>query len=250
VSQDVVAAGEKERTRIARELHDGVCQMLAVSKHSLERAFESADACNPRHTQHLRAGLGNLEECIREIRRISHGLKTVLPADQPLAEALSKLVREFAERTQVGLQVDGLDTANSDRLSPSSQHALYRTAQEALMNIEKHAKASQIALALTDEEEEGQVTLAILDNGCGIRRPEGCGHAGIGMSNMRERVKEVGGALTLQSSTAGTAVIARVPANWRSGDKIGLSEASTSDLRQVGLLRRRHTGPILTQVGS
>jgi two-component system NarL family sensor kinase len=212
VSKDLAAAGESERTRIARELHDSVCQWLMISKHSFERAIESANASDPNYLQHLRRGVGNLEECIRETRRISHDLKPALPANQPFAEALATLIHEFSARTRVDVRVDGLDCGKGQKLSPRTQFALYRTTQEALMNIEKHANASQIALALTEEQTPGQVTLTILDNGCGIRRVASSDYrAGIGVSNMRERIAEVGGALTLRSSANGTEVIATVP---------------------------------------
>lgn len=213
-AEDLVAAGKSERTRIARELHDGVCQWLAVSKNSFERASEHGFASDPGYLQHLSKGLGYLEEGIREIRRISHDLKPAMPDDQAFVDALASLVHDFAERTQVDLRVDGLDTSKAEKLDPHTQFALFRTAQEALTNIEKHAGASQIVLTLKEEEEmTGQLTLAILDNGCGFQRARASGNArrGIGVSNMRERVAEVGGAFTLRSTAEGTEVIAVVP---------------------------------------
>jgi two-component system NarL family sensor kinase len=231
-AEDLAAAGKSERMRIARELHDSVCQWLAISKHSFERAFEPGVAADPGHVQHLRKGLGYLEEGIREIRRISHDLKPALPGDQPFVDALAHLARDFAERTKVDLHVDGLDAGKAEKLAPHTQLALYRTAQEALMNIEKHAEASQIVLTLKEEELKGHLTLEILDNGRGIQRARACNGArrGIGVSNMRERVSEVGGALTLRSSTQGTEVIASVP-TLRNPAAIVIDKA---------FLRRRH----------
>ena len=98
------------------------------SKRSFERAFGSASTSDPSYVQHLRSGLSHLEECIREIRRISHDLKPALPADQPFVEALSRLAREFAECTQLNVQIDGLDAgidnvriARGDRQGDASQ---------------------------------------------------------------------------------------------------------------------------------
>jgi signal transduction histidine kinase len=121
VSKDIAAAGESERIRIARELHDGVCQWLVVSKHSFESAFDSARTADPNSMQHLRRGLGNLEECIREIRRISRDLKPVRPADRSFVEALAKLMHEVAESAPVDLQVDGSDAGQGEQHAPHAR---------------------------------------------------------------------------------------------------------------------------------
>ncbi len=206
----LVAAGASERTRIARELHDGVCQLLAATKHSFETACEQGLAADASYIQHLTRGLGQLEETIREIRRVTHDLKPVLPHDQSFVEAVEQLSRDFSMRTHIRMRLIGLDSTSNRILPPRMELALYRIAQEALMNIEKHASASQFELRL--EELDGLLTLSIADNGRGMAQTRsGCSSGGIGLSNMRERLQEIGGTLVLRSTSAGTAVIAKVP---------------------------------------
>jgi two-component system NarL family sensor kinase len=118
--------------------------------------------------------------------------------------------REFSERTRIETKVLGATAQLNNSLSSAARAALVRIVQEALANIEKHSAATRVVLDL--QEGNGLLTLTIRDDGHGfcrlIDRESG---AGLGVSNMRERLAEIGGTLTLRFAPASTEVVAQAP---------------------------------------
>jgi two-component system, NarL family, sensor kinase len=204
------AAQQTERNRTARELHDGVCQLLVAVRHSLELAAERRSVpCE--FDAFFSRGLQQLGDAIRETRRVSHDLKSVLLTEQGFPEALEYLGREFAGRTRVQLDLKPVETAVDEMLTTPAKGALLRITQEALANIQKHSGASHVELAV--QHCTDHVELRVADNGRGFadRVAHGSAQAGIGISNMRERAVALGGTLSLHSTGSRTEVIARLP---------------------------------------
>jgi len=142
------------------------------------------------------------------VRRISHNLRPAVLDDIGLAAALAHLAGEFQQNS--GMPVQFTAQGSTDRLPDVANTVLFRIAQEALTNIERHAHASRIAVALTGDG--GGVTLAISDDGVGFDTADIAQHPqrGIGLRNMLERMESIGGRFALTSDGAGTVVRAHV----------------------------------------
>jgi two-component system NarL family sensor kinase len=199
---------QSERNRTARELHDGVCQLLIAARHSLEFAAEHR-TCSSEFDALFSRGMKQLDDAIVETRRVSHDLKSVLLSEHGFTDALSYLGNEFAGRTRVCTNVKVADTALDRTLPACAKAALLRITQEALANVQKHSGATKVELAL--ENCRDHVQLRISDNGCGFGARATASPSGIGLDNMRERAAELGGTLSLRSANSQTEVIACLP---------------------------------------
>ncbi|MCC4117306.1 cache domain-containing protein [Aromatoleum toluclasticum] len=209
LAQRIVTSHEEERTRVARDLHDGLSQLLVSVKFHLELAKERALAGRDDVAEHIAKGLDGLGVAIGEIRSISHNLRPSLLDNLGLSAALQQLLDEFRVRT--GIIVDA-DIGKVDLLADEAgATTLYRIAQEALTNIERHAGAHHIRLALVAER--GTVRLVIADDGRGFdtARIDHPRSGGIGLRNMRERIEHHGGELAVSSVPGHTELSASLP---------------------------------------
>ncbi|MEL6809505.1 MAG: cache domain-containing protein [Pseudomonadota bacterium] len=200
LTQRVLDTQEEERGRVARELHDGISQILVGVRYALDsarRRFEkgSGDAETP-----LKQGIENLGTAISEVRRISRDLRPGALDDLGLGPALKALVEDFSQRT--GTEVEFNTVVFRNRLDSESKIALYRIAQEALTNIERHAGATKVSVDLRGHKRGA--TLRISDNGVGLDRTQRQRSNGIGLRNMAERIEQLDGQFRILSSAAGT----------------------------------------------
>ena len=207
----VVTSQEDERARVSRELHDHICQVLVSIKYQFElvghRLAHPGDAPVTAIDKELRA----LSNAIGEVRRISHDLRPALLDDLGLPAALEHLGNELARRT--GLAVSVVARVHEERLPELQAVNLFRIAQEALRNVEIHAKASQVDIRLDDAA--NTLALCITDDGCGfdVETVELSKDRGIGLINMRERVELNGGTFQLVSQPGRTALTASFALN-------------------------------------
>jgi two-component system NarL family sensor kinase len=208
--QRLAGAQKAERDRIARELHDGISQMLICIRHTFELAAEPGTDPK-RRAALLGQGLQQLHEAITEVRRVSHGYKSVLLNDRDFTQALRLLGNEFSDRTRIQTDLDCVDAAVDDLLNTSAKGALLRIVQEALTNVQRHSGASRVQLAVQPRPDH--VELRVVDNGS--RRAPCIGSTsqrrGIGISNMQERAAALGGTLSVRFTGSHTEVVARVP---------------------------------------
>jgi len=204
-------AQKTERERIARELHDGVSQMLLCARHTLERAAATPCMDPQQRTTLLAQGLRQLDEAIVEIRRVSHGYKSILLTGRDFTEALKLIGNEFSGRTRIQLDLDSVDSSVDEMLNTSAKGCLLRIAQEALTNVQRHSGASRVQLAVQPRTDH--VELRVVDNGS---RAKACNNGsnakpGIGISNMKERAAALGGSLSVRFTGSHTEVVAKVP---------------------------------------
>jgi signal transduction histidine kinase len=208
----VITAQEEERRRVARDLHDGLGQDLAGLAFGLE-VVERTGADQPEQA------LAQLRQLRTQIAETTNRVYDMILALRPSALddlGLAPALRVQAERTlkdagvQFEVDADGL----ARRLPPEIETALFRTFQEALHNIARHAGASHVRLSLTarDGEFEGE----IVDDGCGFDsetiRPNGHSGRGLGLLGMQERVAQCGGTLEIVSRPgAGTRLRIKFP---------------------------------------
>ncbi len=206
LTQRVFDAQEEERGRVARELHDGISQILVGVKYALDiarrRVLQGGDGA----AETLEKGIGNLSEAIHEVRRISRDLRPGVLDDLGLGPAIKALTDDFRARTGIETRFETVVFRN--RLDQDAKIALYRIAQEALTNVERHSGATEVVIDLRGHR--SGATLRVGDNGQGLERRDGP-RPGIGLRNMQERMDQLGGTLRVLSSRTGTVIEAVVP---------------------------------------
>ncbi len=204
----VVSSQEDERTRVSRELHDGISQMLASTKFSLETALIQIDQSQPKVIAPLKSCMTLLQRLMKDVSRISHNLRPSMLDDLDLANAVTQMAREFSERAGVAADVK---ISELPSISSSVATAIFRVTQEALSNIEKHAGAHQVHVQLTHKA--SHLELMIRDDGKGFDLHDTLHpvRSGLGLINMRERVEMQGGRCVLESSPSGTCWFAEIP---------------------------------------
>jgi two-component system NarL family sensor kinase len=184
---------EDEKKHLARELHDGVNQLLVSAKCHLELLGqqEGAVLCQG----HLDKSQSSLSQAIIEVRRISHNLRPSALDDIGLEAALTTLLQDFKVYSKSETEIV-LDT-QPGKLKSEVATTLYRVVQESLNNIEKHANASKVEVYL---QQFGDVLqLLIRDNGVGFDVNSAIKRKGIGLRNMRERVEFIGAEFEIMS---------------------------------------------------
>jgi PAS domain S-box-containing protein len=211
MSQRILEAQEAERQCVARELHDSVNQLIASAKMRVRRVAENA-LLNPAARELLARCDELLVQALEENRRIAHDLR---PADLDtlgLAEACRNLCRQFQARTN--LVVSTRLARSAQRWPPATELNLFRIVQEALNNVEKHARARTVRLQIASQR--GGLMLKIQDDGRGFdpkavklaRRKGG----GVGLTNIRERAAILGGICEVESvPNQGTTITVRLP---------------------------------------
>ncbi|WP_194435533.1 cache domain-containing protein [Vibrio fluminensis] len=186
---------EDEKKHLARELHDGINQLLVSSKCHLELLGNKL--VDETQKQHLAHSQQSLMMAINEVRHISHKLRPSALDDIGLEAALNTLLQDF--RAHSGLNIDTVFDTKRGKLKSEVATTLYRVAQESLTNIEKHSQATEVNVIL--QQLGSRLQLIIRDNGVGFDvgstlRKSG---TGIGLRNMRERVEFIGGDFELES---------------------------------------------------
>jgi two-component system, NarL family, sensor kinase len=210
MARQIVTTQEAERARVARELHDGVSQWLVSVKYLFESAQDRArrGGADEKVVATLDDGVQRLREVLGEVRRISHDLRPALLDDLGLARALEHLAREWCQRSGIEIEC----ACDDPGVVPEAvATALFRVAQEALGNVERHAQAQFVRLAL--HRGDGRLRFEVIDDGRGfdadalLRSPR----AGLGLTHMRERIESLGGRFELSASASGTLLAATFP---------------------------------------
>jgi signal transduction histidine kinase len=215
LSAHVLQLQDEERRKFSRELHDSLGQNLAAAK-------MIAFALLERHAneESVPGLLEILERSIQETRTISHLLHPPLLDELGIASAVSWYVDGFAQRS--GLKISLKISDRIGRLSRPVELVLFRVLQESLTNVHRHAKSQRadVSLGVTD----GCAVLQVRDYGIGMPlevlhhfRSNGT-QVGVGLTGMRERVREQGGQFEIYSDKTGTEVLVTIPLdaaqNW------------------------------------
>ena len=205
LTQRIIDTQEEERGRVARELHDSISQILVSVRYALDLTRRRLMKGDARAGESLDKGIDSLTTAIQEVRRISRDLRPGTLDDLGLGPALKTLTDEFSERTGITSELETVVFRN--RLDDDAKIALFRVAQEALTNIERHSGADHVAIRIWGHKTGA--TLRIQDNGAGFQ--PGNKGGGLGLRNMQERVEQLGGTLRVLTSETGTVIEAEVP---------------------------------------
>jgi signal transduction histidine kinase len=207
LSQKLVRAQEEERRSISRELHDQIGQMLTALQMEFRNLGTLREAPAPEFETHLREGQTLAERTLQAVRNMAMGLRPSMLDDLGLAPALQWQAREFTHRSgiPVALEIDGA----LDDLPEAYRTCLYRVVQEALTNSARHAAAKEVRVTLHGSED--RVSLTVQDDGKGFD-PQAPPRRGLGLIGIEERVRELGGEVTVFSQPMkGTVIRAEVP---------------------------------------
>ncbi|HEU4458597.1 MAG TPA: histidine kinase [Methylibium sp.] len=205
LAQHLQASVEAERTAIAREIHDDVGGSLTALKFDL--AWIERHCGNAAVAQRAQNAIETVMLAIESSQRIMHNLRPAI-LEQGLLAALQWMTQRFEKRSNV---VTLLRTSHDTlpTLPAGVPLAAYRTAQEALTNISKHANATRVEVDLTIAR--GVLSLEVSDNGRGLSQDDLGKARSFGIRGLRERAAQVGGWVDLSSGPGGTTIILSVP---------------------------------------
>lgn len=208
LSAHLQSVREEERTRIARELHDELGQMLTALKIDVSWLRQRVPA-DEAPLQNKIAGMTRLiDDTVDWVRRMSAELRPVMLDDLGLRAAIEWLLEGFAQRHDISCRLEADDA--DFRLPGESGTAAFRIVQECLTNVARHAAARQVCVGL--HQREGGLELSVSDDGCGFVPDTRGPRRSFGLLGIRERAENLGGSYALDSAPGcGTRVRVRLP---------------------------------------
>lgn len=203
---------ERERSRIARELHAGAGQPLAGIKLNLEMLDDCATELPPAGRDALVRLQTLAEQALQQVRAVSHSLHPPDWQGLSVSDALLQLVESsgLADRIQVDFEAEPLPAEPSHAV----KIALYRCAQECISNVARHSGATRFSLSLAvanPNAAEPQIELRVEDNGRGFAQESTMKSTGIGLKAMREHATDLGGRCDVSSGPDGVRILVRIP---------------------------------------
>ena len=208
------AAQDEERRHLARELHDGVGQVLAGLSYILA-GLKISRSQDHALVEVITDGKAIIDKLVADIRTLSYLMHPPLLDELGLGSALRSYAEGFSERSKIALKIR-VD-ANLGRLSSDLEIAIFRIVQESLTNVHQHSGSTSAAIRVSRHQK--QVEVEVSDQGCGIspqRQHElAMGKIGLGVRGMQERVRQLGGKVELNSNAEGTHVSAVFPTGRR-----------------------------------
>jgi signal transduction histidine kinase len=216
LSHEILSAQEDERKRISRELHDEIGQTLTAINVKLAALKRAAKLDTAELKAHIAGTQRLVENAMDTVHRFARELRPPLLDDLGLIPALQSWMKEFSTRTRIPIHVTVF--AAVEDLDSDKRTVLYRVAQEALANVDKHARATLVDVSIRKHRDV--VRMEIHDNGKAfdVQRKLFAKKIGrLGLLGMRERVEMIGGTFAIESAPkTGTTVRAEIPFRHRS----------------------------------
>jgi PAS domain S-box-containing protein len=203
---------DDERRRIARDLHDSAGQLLAALSMNIDTVRTESDKLSPAAAAAAAENARMVEEITKEIRTISYLLHPPLLDEVGLASALSWYIKGFSERSKIDVTLEL--PPDFGRLSKEKEISIFRIVQECLTNIHRHSESATAAVRFIQHDNRVQVEIKDAGKGIPVERQRALSAhsgSGVGFRGMRERLRQVGGTLEIESSTNGTIVTATLP---------------------------------------
>ena len=204
VSIDAMIAGqEKERQKVAGELHDDLGSLMATIKLHFDNAKISKKDASLRHAQKL------LEEAYQKVRSMAHSKNSGVMSDQGLLPAIKKMANTITETGALEVAIE--DFGLGERMENSLELSIFRMVQELVANAIKHAEATKVNIQLTQHEDT--LNIIVEDNGKGFDRSKlDKNKSGMGLTNIEKRVEHLEGNFTVDSIVGkGTAILIDIP---------------------------------------
>jgi signal transduction histidine kinase len=203
----VIEAEEAERQRIAKDLHDGVGQMMSAAKMNLSAYESNVHFKDEEEKEGFEKIIALVDESCKEVRAVSHNMMPNALLKNSLASAIREFIDKLDQKIlQVHLYTEGLE----ERLDSNVETVLYRVIQECVNNVIKHADANTLDISIIKEANE--IIATIEDNGKGFDTTDKEKFDGIGLKNIRTRVEYLKGTVDFDSSpNKGTLVALHVP---------------------------------------
>jgi len=201
-------AREKERTALARDLHDQCGQSLTALRFDLETIMQRLRAIDSEASGNLAASIGLVDRLAEEVRSLSAELRPGMLDDLGLCAAIEWHVGRFSERTAIPCE---LSLPEDDTAVPEF-HAtvIYRILQELLTNVARHSQATKVKIRL--ERSDNNLVLTVEDNGKGIDKKHINSKDSLGLLGIRERVRPLGGGMVIgETRGKGTTVVVQLP---------------------------------------
>ena len=211
LSAQLLEAQERERKRVARELHDGLGQTLSAMKFRIENTIGELDAEEQAESADALKNLVSMaQRAVEEVRRISKNLWPSILDDLGLLPTISWFCREFGEM-HPHVRIEREMAVQEDSVPDPLKITIYRVLQEAMNNVARHSRASEVSLSL--KEEDGHLHLTIRDNGVGFdtapTAPQKGLDRGLGLASMKERTQLSSGRFAIESRPgSGTTILA------------------------------------------
>jgi PAS domain S-box-containing protein len=213
LSGSIMANQEKERSAIARELHDELGQVLTALRMDSVWMHERLKGKDPKAAERALTMCKLIDKNIEDVRGLAFRLRPGVLDDLGLVDALEWYTADFERRTEIACVFEHNEVSSlSDAISTTA----YRIAQEALTNVARHASANHVEVVL--KTNNGLLTLAVVDDGEGFESQFLSESEGLGVAGMRERATLVGGTLDVKSQLRkGTRVSFEVPVDGQLG---------------------------------
>lgn len=198
----------KERDRLARELHDGIGQYLAATSMNLDAIKKEVQKLGDRERSLFENGVSYLKQAMTETRNLSHNLMPSIIEDYGLGIALKNLTDDFGKSS--GIDSRFYDNIESSKFGRKREVNIYRIVQECLNNISKHSEATKVSVQLIKDEFD--LILTIEDNGIGIDTSHPSYVSGLGLNTIKTRTFIMGGVFDIETSkNKGTLISISVP---------------------------------------
>jgi signal transduction histidine kinase len=210
-TRSVLEAEEKERSRIAKDLHDGVGQMMSAARMNLSSFYNNVQIQDEAQNKSLYNIIQLVDESCKEVRAVSHSMMPAALLSKGLPDAVDELISKISSNTlTVSFHSEGFD----QRLDSNTETIIYRVMQECVNNIIKHAEATELDIALIRDNDGISVTIE--DNGKGFEYNASNEDEGIGLKNIRSRVLFLKGTVDFDSAPGkGTLVAIHIPSKTR-----------------------------------
>lgn len=206
LSSELMTAQEKERKRIAGELHDSIAASLSAIKLGIENIVSQME--QDERCQRLREVISRVQQVNEETRRIMSDLRPSMLDDLGIVPAINWFCREF-EKIYSSVSIQKKIDIEENGVPDVLRTPIFRICQEALNNVAKHSKATFVILSL--QKSDKRIELSIEDNGKGFNSKENSGaehsRKGLGLVSMRERAEFSGGSFNIESATGKGTVI-------------------------------------------
>ncbi len=210
LSAQVIAAQEKERQKIAVELHDHAGQALLALRAELQILKHHIPADSDQAHEQIKYLDGIVLEICRDLRQLAHDLRPPILTEMGLVPALEQYIDEFSRRMKMPATFEFQHDRQLARIPENIELICYRIVQEALTNLAKHAQASKVKINL--DLSSDQLVLSVIDDGVGFTPRLKKDVEGFGLIGIRERVTAVGGKLQIYSQPGrGTQITVEIP---------------------------------------